>query len=56
MNQMGSKLICDECQAQIIVTKTGEGTVMCHDVPMRPAGAAGSPRPAEAAQNGSGRE
>jgi hypothetical protein len=53
MNQMGTKLICDECQAQVIVTKTGEGTVTCHGVPMRPAG---SPRPAEAAQNGSGRE
>ena len=54
MNQMGTKLICDECQAQVIVTKAGSGTVMCHGVPMRVAGA-GS-RPAGLAQGSSGQQ
>ena len=50
MNQMGTKLICDECRAQVIVTKSGTGTVMCHGVAMHVAGSAAAPRPAGAAQ------
>jgi hypothetical protein len=49
MNKMGTKLICDECQSQVIVTKGGDGSVMCHDAPMRVAGAGGA-RPASASQ------
>ena len=56
MNQMGTKLICDECQSQVIVTKGGDGTVMCHGAPMRVAGASGA-RPADASQGSApGRE
>ena len=56
MNQMGTKLICDECQAQVIVTKSGTGTVMCHGAPMRVAGAGGAGRPADVVQGSPGRE
>jgi hypothetical protein len=53
---MGTKLICDECRAQVIVTKSGTGTVMCHGAPMRVAGAGGASRPTEVVQGSSGRE
>jgi hypothetical protein len=52
VNQMGTKLICDECQAQVIVTKAGAGTVLCHGVPMRVAG--GGARPAASAPGATG--
>jgi hypothetical protein len=53
VNQMGTKLVCDQCQAQVIVTKAGSGTVMCHDAPMQ---VAGGPRPAGLAQGASGQK
>jgi hypothetical protein len=56
LNQMGTKLICDECQAQVIVTKSGTGTVMCHGAPMRVAGAGGDRRPTDGVQGSAGRE
>lgn len=56
MNKIATKLICDECQAQVIVTKAGDGTVMCHGKPMRVGGAGGPARPTDATQGSAGRE
>jgi hypothetical protein len=35
MNQTGTRLVCDQCGAQVMVTKGGDGEVMCDGVPMR---------------------
>ena len=35
VNTIGTKLVCDHCNAQVIVTHNGEGVVECHDTPMR---------------------
>ena len=34
MNKVGAKLSCATCGAQLIVVKTGTGTVSCHGKPM----------------------
>ena len=34
MNQTGTKLACDECGAQLAVTRGGDGQVHCCDRPM----------------------
>lgn len=33
-NQLGKRLTCSECGAQVLVTKGGEGKVHCCDKPM----------------------
>jgi hypothetical protein len=35
MNQTGTRLVCDRCGAQVMVTKGGDGEVWCDGVPMR---------------------
>jgi hypothetical protein len=37
VNQVGTKLTCVTCQAQVIVIKGGTGSVTCHDRRMEPA-------------------
>ncbi|MFN8027723.1 MAG: hypothetical protein U0W40_15600 [Acidimicrobiia bacterium] len=29
-NQMGKRYTCAECEATVLVTKAGEGTLSCH--------------------------
>ena len=33
-NQMGKRYTCAECEATVLVTKAGEGTLACHGQPM----------------------
>ena len=33
-NQMGKRYTCAECEATVLVTKAGEGTLRCHGQPM----------------------
>ncbi|HLG91852.1 MAG TPA: hypothetical protein VKY15_02595 [Acidimicrobiales bacterium] len=33
-NNLGKRYTCQECQAQILVTKAGEGSLECHGRPM----------------------
>jgi hypothetical protein len=33
-NLLGKRYACAECDAQLMVVKTGEGTLTCHDQPM----------------------
>lgn len=40
MNLLGTKLSCEECGAQIVVIKGGEGEVVCHGRPMQVAAGA----------------
>ena len=35
-NEAGKRLRCESCGAEIVVTKGGEGTVMCCGKPMEP--------------------
>ena len=35
-NEAGKRLHCQECGAEVVVTKGGEGTVTCHGQPMQP--------------------
>lgn len=35
-NQAGKRLKCGACGAEIVVTKGGEGSVVCCDQPMAP--------------------
>jgi Desulfoferrodoxin, N-terminal domain len=35
-NQAGKRLRCEECGAEVVVTKGGEGSVACHGQPMQP--------------------
>ena len=35
-NKLGKRMKCEECGAQVLVTKGGEGTVECCDKPMQP--------------------
>jgi hypothetical protein len=35
MNRTGTRLVCDQCGAQVMVTKGGDGEVTCDGVPMR---------------------
>lgn len=35
MNLLGTKLSCEECGAQVVVIKGGEGQLACHGRPMR---------------------
>jgi hypothetical protein len=51
MNQTGTRLVCDQCGAQVMVTKGGDGEVWCDGVPMRNL-AAGPP--ATASSNSTG--
>lgn len=47
MNETGTKLACEVCGAQAVVTKGGDGELQCHGRPMRVvAGATSGPRPA----------
>ncbi|MGQ9675100.1 MAG: desulfoferrodoxin [Chloroflexota bacterium] len=34
-NKLGKRLQCEECGAQLLVTKGGEGEVRCCDKPMK---------------------
>ena len=36
MNQVGVKLTCATCNAQVIVIKGGSGAVTCHGMRMQP--------------------
>jgi hypothetical protein len=38
-NQMGKRYTCSECEATVLVTKAGEGTLNCHGKPMELASA-----------------
>jgi hypothetical protein len=38
-NQMGKRYTCGECEATVLVTKAGDGTLTCHDKPMELAAA-----------------
>ena len=38
-NLMGKRYTCSVCDATVLVTKAGEGELMCHDQPMEVAGA-----------------
>jgi len=33
-NQIGKRYHCAKCGAEIIITKGGNGTIMCHGQPM----------------------
>lgn len=35
-NEAGKRVRCEECGAEVVVTKGGEGTVSCHGQPMQP--------------------
>jgi desulfoferrodoxin-like iron-binding protein len=37
VEKAGSKYTCAACGATVIVVKTGEGELRCHDTPMVPA-------------------
>ena len=38
-NQMGKRYTCSECEATVLVTKAGDGTLMCHGKAMELASA-----------------
>ena len=40
MNKIGSRVECETCGNQLIVTKAGDGEVMCCERPMTPASGA----------------
>ena len=31
-NALGKRYVCETCEAQVLITKGGEGTLSCHDV------------------------
>jgi len=33
-NQLGKRYVCGTCEATVLVTKAGDGTLECHDSPM----------------------
>ncbi|HEY3723319.1 MAG TPA: hypothetical protein VGN59_08150 [Acidimicrobiia bacterium] len=33
-NLLGKRYTCDECDAQLMVVKAGDGTLTCHGQPM----------------------
>jgi hypothetical protein len=33
-NTLGKRYQCTECEAQVLVTKAGDGELTCHDKPM----------------------
>jgi hypothetical protein len=33
-NLLGKRYACDECDAQLMVVKAGDGTLTCHGKPM----------------------
>ncbi len=33
-NSMGKRYTCAVCEAQVLITKGGEGELSCHDQPM----------------------
>ena len=33
-NQMGKRYACGTCNAEVVVTKAGEGAIECHGQPM----------------------
>ena len=33
-NALGKRYVCSECQAQVLIVKTGEGTLECHEKEM----------------------
>ena len=33
-NQLGKRYVCATCDATVLVTKAGEGTLECHGAPM----------------------
>jgi hypothetical protein len=33
-NQLGKRYVCQTCEAQLLVTKQGDGELECHDKPM----------------------
>jgi desulfoferrodoxin-like iron-binding protein len=35
-NKLGKRLKCEECGAQVLVTKAGDGEVHCCEKPMKP--------------------
>lgn len=35
VNKLGKRLKCENCGAQVLVTKAGEGQVHCCDTPMK---------------------
>ncbi|WP_367280092.1 hypothetical protein [Nocardioides sp.] len=35
-NEAGKRLRCEECAAEVVVTKGGEGSITCHGQPMQP--------------------
>lgn len=35
-NEAGKRLRCEECGAEVVVTKGGGGSVTCHDRSMQP--------------------
>ena len=42
MNETGTKLTCPTCGAEVVVTKGGEGKVVCHGEEMVVAAGAGA--------------
>jgi hypothetical protein len=38
-NQMGKRYTCSECETTVLVTKGGDGELVCHGVAMEIAGA-----------------
>lgn len=35
-NEAGKRMRCEQCGAEVVVTKGGDGTVTCHGQPMQP--------------------
>jgi hypothetical protein len=33
-NALGKRYVCETCEAQVLITKGGDGTLSCHDQPM----------------------
>lgn len=54
MNQLGTKLRCATCSAEVVVITPGDGTVACHGAPMTVI--AGAATGADAALRGGSRE
>lgn len=52
MNLIGSKLACQTCNAQAVVTRGGAGELHCHGQPMTVQAGAGDNRAAPATPTG----
>lgn len=46
MNNVGSRLQCEQCGSQLIVTRAGSGSLRCCGAELKPSGSAGAAGPA----------